>query len=159
MVKRHHCRYALWNRPCGQNTDVSVSQIFSLLRRHNYILIIRQNKHRLCRRGMYGLQYIVCGGIHCLTASYNAVGSKILKHGFYSASSRDSHKTVVLFRLCRLEMLSFSYFFVLYSCFMLDPHIFYLRLGIVNDVILFYQTVGLFGGKALWQETNIPKKP
>ena len=82
---------------------------------------------------MYGLQYIVCGGIHCLTASYNAVGSKILKHGFYSASSRDSHKTVVLFRLCRLEMLSFSYFFVLYSCFMLDPHIFYLRLGIVNQ--------------------------
>ena len=79
----------------------SVGQARRLLGSHNYVFVVWQHKHRLCRRGVNGVQNIICGGVHRLPAAYHNIRADIFKQFREPVAGTYSHKAVFVYRIGR----------------------------------------------------------
>ena len=108
-VKVQHCGDALRHGLCRNDNDLLVlTDGNTLLRRHNYILVVGENEHHLGRCAVYLLENVIGGGIHGLTAGNNGVCAQLAEQLRHSLACTYRDNAAVLHGGCDLLALKLA---------------------------------------------------
>ena len=131
LIEYQHSRQTLRNGLGGQDTHFTVCQVDGLLRCHDDVLVVGQNKDCLGRGGMNSRQNIIGGGVHGLTALDHIGHTQILEELLHTVTGTYCHKAIGIARINRsiLETGSHGFPYCLLVVGMLLPHILDLDLG------------------------------
>ena len=98
-VGGQHGGDALGHRLGGQDDHLLVlTQGDGLLGGHNDVFVVGQDVDDPSRSGVDGLEDVLGGGIHGLTASHQLIHSQVPEHGLQSGPGADGHIAELLLR-------------------------------------------------------------
>ena len=97
--KRGH---ALRHGLAGDDNNVLFRHRYALLGRHDDVLVVGEHKNGGCWCAVYGVEYIVSGGVHGLAAGHNAVRAELTEERRHALTRAHRHNAELLLRLGKL---------------------------------------------------------
>ena len=88
---------ALRDSAGGHDNDFFLRETDALLRCHDDVLVIGENKYGGGRGVLYSLENVVCRGVHGLAAGDNVVSAQFAEEVCHPVSGTDGHDAVILF--------------------------------------------------------------